>query len=96
MQNEQKKRKEKEYISVGEASRVTGIESQTIRKLADKASFICYKTPSGQRKINLHSLQEFISNSTLNQKIQQDSKQNFLYARVSSRKQMDDLSRQVE
>jgi len=54
------------------------------------------ETPSGQRKINLQSLQEFINNSTLNQKIQQDSKQNFLYARVSSRKQMDDLSRQVE
>ena len=50
------------FVTVGEASRLTGLEAQTIRKMADKASFVCYKTPSGQRKINLQSIQELCNN----------------------------------
>jgi putative resolvase len=94
--NRKQKQFVKQFVTVGEASSITGIEAQTIRKMADKASFICYRTPSQQRRINLQSLQEFISNSISNQKISQVSRKNILYARVSSKKQMDDLSRQVE
>jgi putative resolvase len=91
-----KTKKQKQFITVGEASSITGIEAQTIRKMADNASFICYRTPSQQRRINLQSLQEFISNSISNQNISQVSRKNILYARVSSKKQMADLSRQAE
>jgi hypothetical protein len=30
--------------------------------MADKASIVCYKKPSDQRRINLQSIQEFYSN----------------------------------
>jgi hypothetical protein len=73
-----KTKKEKEYVTVGNASALTGIEAQTIRKLADQASFICFKTPSGQRRINSQSLQEFIGSSRLTKKIQRHSENKFL------------------
>jgi len=91
-----KNKNQKQFVTVGEASSITGIEAQTIRKMADNASFICYRTPSQQRRINLQSLQEFIANSISNQKISQVSRKNILHARVSSKKQMADLSRQAE
>jgi len=94
--NKNQKQFVKQFVTVGQASSITGIEAQTIRKMADNASFICYRTPSQQRRINLQSLQEFIANSISNQKISQVSRKNILYARVSSKKQMADLSRQVE
>jgi len=87
---------EKIFVTVGEASRLIGLEAQTIRKMADKASIICYKTPSGQRRINLQSIQEFCSDATLDKKKSLIQKENFIYARVSTKKQMDDLSRQLE
>lgn len=94
--NKNQKQFVKQFVTVGEASSITGIESQTIRKMADNASFTCYRTPSQQRRINLQSLQEFISNSISSQNISEVSRKNILYARVSSKKQMDNLSRQVE
>ena len=52
---------EKIFVTVGEASRLIGLEAQTIRKMADKASIICYKTPSGQRRIKEDDLYSFLS-----------------------------------
>ena len=89
-------KKEKQFVSVGEAASFTGLDPQTVRKLADKASIICYRTPSGQRRINLQSLQELCSNTVSNQEKQNISRKNFIYARVSTKKQVDDLSRQLE
>jgi predicted site-specific integrase-resolvase len=91
-----KDEKAKLYVSVSEAARLTGIEIQTIRKLADQASFVCYKTPSGQRRINLQSIQSFCTNNIFKQEKPTLPKKNFIYARVSTKKQMDDLSRQLE
>jgi predicted site-specific integrase-resolvase len=88
--------KTKVYVSVGEAARLTGLEAQTVRKMADNASFICYKTPSGQRRINIQSIQNFCSNLVHQQEPSGMQKKNFMYARVSTKKQMDDLSRQLE
>jgi len=88
--------KQKLYVSVGEAVRLTGFEAQTVRKLADQASILCYKTPSGQRRINLQSIQKFCSNPVPVQEKPVLQKKNFIYARVSTKKQMDDLSRQLE
>jgi len=89
-------KKEKQYVSIGEASRLTGLESQTIRKMADKASVLCYRTPSGQRRISLQSIQELCNNIVSLQDKPTDQKENIIYARVSTKKQMDDLSRQLE
>jgi predicted site-specific integrase-resolvase len=92
---------EKDFISIGKASVITGLTSQTLRKLCDTQKITCYKTPSGQRKFNKLSLETFcnpISNSTIviqDSKIQKIQKQNYIYTRVSSKKQMDDLLRQV-
>jgi predicted site-specific integrase-resolvase len=102
MQNEKtiskrtKTKKEKEFVTVGQAAALTGLDAQTIRKMADKSSFLCYRTPSDQRRINLQSLQEFIDSSLLSKKVSQVQRKNFLYARVSTKKLLDDLSRQIE
>jgi predicted site-specific integrase-resolvase len=90
------KKKQKQFVSVGEASTFTGLDPQTIRKMADKASIVCYRTPSGQRRINLQSLQELCSSSPTPEEKSSVPKRNFIYARVSTKKQMDDLSRQLE
>ena len=90
------KQKEKLYVSVAEASRLTGLESQTVRKMADNASILCYRTPSGQRRISLQSIQTFCSNAISHQEKSNLQKENFIYARVSTKKQLDDLSRQIE
>ena len=55
-----------------------------------------YKTPSGQRRFNLQSIQEFCTAPSARKEELPIQKENFVYARVSSKKQMDDLSRQVE
>ena len=89
-------KKERLFVTVGEAAHLTGLDSQTIRKLADKASIICYRTPSGQRRINLQSIQEFCSSASACKEKQEVQRQNYIYARVSTKKQMDDLSRQIE
>jgi hypothetical protein len=47
-----KSKKEKEYVTVGKASALTGLEAQTIRKHVDKAFFVCIKTHSGQKRFN--------------------------------------------
>lgn len=87
--------KESNYITVGKAAKLSGLESQTIRKMADTAVIKSYRTPSGQRRINLQSIQELCSNVLSNNPEPVLQKKNFLYARVSTSKQMDDLSRQV-
>ena len=88
--------KEKKFISVGNASIITGLDPQTIRKMFDNKTISGYKTPSGQRRINKECIQSMCSNVLSNEKEQKCEKQNFLYTRVSTRKQMDDLSRQIE
>jgi len=64
--------------------------------MADTSKILCYRTPSGQRRINLQNIQEMCNNHLHDQKEQAVQKENFIYARVSTKKQMDDLSRQIE
>lgn len=90
------KQKERNFVTVGKASVITGLDSQTIRKMADNSSIVCYRTPSGQRRINLQSIQDMCTSNLHGQAKQVIQKQNFIYARVSTKKQMDDLSRQIE
>jgi len=92
MQNENKT----QYISIREASVLTGINPQTLRKLGDEGKIKCYKTLTGQRKFNKNYLEKMCNSGSDNDQVGEDTKQNFIYARVSSKKQMDDLSRQIE
>ena len=94
-----RKRREKtakEFITAGEASQLSGIEIQTIRRLVDSKKITGFTTPSGHRRVNRKSLQSMLDNGDTDDKIEISEKENFLYTRVSTKKQMDDLSRQVE
>lgn len=50
---------EKLFVSIKEASQLSGLTQQTLRKLADNDQLDCYKTPSGQRKFNKSALIKF-------------------------------------
>lgn len=84
------------YVSIREASIITGINAQTLRKLGDENKIKCYKTLSNQRKFDKEYLEKMCNNDVSNDKIDKDKKQNYIYTRVSSKKQADDLSRQIE
>lgn len=88
--------KKTQFINIREAVTISGIGIQTIRKLCDSNKIACYKTPSGQRKINRSSLEQMCHTSHTDEKESITIKQNFIYSRVSSKKQMDDLSRQTK
>ena len=102
MQNE--KTKEKRFISIAEAASYTGLDQQTLRKMFDSSQIDGFKTPKGSRRFNKSSLQKLCysipvseSDGTGTSELQEfPTRRNFLYARVSTKKQMDDLSRQVE
>jgi excisionase family DNA binding protein len=89
-------KKEKDYISVGDASLITGLDPQTIRKMVDTKKISGYKTPSGQRRINRKDIQAMCDNMLNDEERQTIKKENFLYTRVSTKKQLGDLSRQLE
>lgn len=84
------------FVSIKEASLLTGIGPQTLRSLADNEKIPSYRTPSGQRKFDRSSLQKMCNPSLPPKTIGKDGKINFIYARVSSKKQTDDLNRQIE
>ena len=87
---------EKKFITIQQASIFSGLDKQTIRKMVDNSQIDGYKTPSGQRRINKQSIQKLCYTSISDENKQISQRQNFLYTRVSTKKQMDDLSRQVK
>lgn len=88
--------RDKEFISVLECTLSTGLSPQTVRKMADDQTLTSYRTPNGQRRISRASVQALCRAVPCSDKVQATVKRtNFLYARVSTKKQMDDLSRQV-
>jgi len=86
----------KEYVSINEARNITGLSFQTIRKLADTNEIKCYKTPSKHRRFDKQDLEKFCDTTIVNEKVSDNTKINYIYTRISSKKQLDDLSRQVE
>jgi predicted site-specific integrase-resolvase len=94
--NEEQNYKTADYVSISEANIITGIHPQTLRKLGDQQKIKCYRTITGQRKFNRQCLEKMLNGIYYNDKIEKDTTKNFIYCRVSSRKQMDDLSRQIE
>jgi len=89
----------KNFVTVGEAARITSLHPQTLRRFADEGSVRCYKTPGGVRKFDRQSLEKYCNpipitlTETPKRPIEQ---QNFIYARVSDKTQLDELSRQTE
>ena len=79
-----------------ESSTFTGLDPQTLRKMFDNSQITGYKTPKGQRRIDKSSLQQLCFSNIYDEKEQTFQRKNYLYARVSTKKQMDDLSRQVK
>lgn len=76
------------WVSNKEACRLYSVSGNTLRSWADKGRVIYKRTPSNQRIYLINSSNTFASD-TFN-----ENKQNYLYARVSSSKQKDDLVRQ--
>jgi predicted site-specific integrase-resolvase len=69
---------------------------RTCSLFADNEKVKSYKTLSGQRKFDKLSLEEMCSSVSTSSKTSVVERTNIIYARVSSKKQLDDLSRQVE
>lgn len=88
--------KSKAFVCIRDATRITGLCAQTLRKLADQDKIKYYTTLSGQRKFDKQYLEEMCSSFSTNKTVDKSQKQNFIYTRVSSKKQSDDLSRQIE
>jgi putative resolvase len=84
------------FITSAQAVKLTSLHPHTLRKYADNDQIKCYKTPSGIRKYDRQSLERFCNPSIVIHQNSTNSKQNFIYSRVSSKKQMDDLIRQSE
>lgn len=72
------------YVKLKDACERTGLHPHTLRKYADTGVIRSIRTPSGQRLFDIDS---FVGS--------QHPQQVVVYARVSSRKQQDDLERQV-
>ena len=60
--------------------------------MSDEQKIKCYKTPSGTRKCDKRYLEQMYSSLQRNK---EQPRENFIYTR-SSKKQMDDLSRQIK
>ena len=86
------KKEKAKYITISQACELTGLHQNTLRKLGDEQKIQCYKTPGGQRRFNKHDLEKMCNSVSADKK---PTRTNFIYTRVSSKKQMDDLSRQV-
>jgi predicted site-specific integrase-resolvase len=91
-----KNEKEENFVSIGKASILTGLSKQTLRKMADDKTISSYLTPTNQRRINTKSIQKMCYSIDDDEKVNSCTRKNFLYTRVSTKKQMDDLTRQVQ
>jgi len=90
------KGKEKEFVTIAEAGLLSGLSYQTLRKFGDSQEIRSYKTPSGHRRFNKFDLEKMCNPHSISDEVPKNEKCNYIYARVSSKKQLDDLSRQVE
>ena len=84
------------FVGVAEAARICGMHPHTLRKYANEGKIKGYKTPSGQTKFNRSYLEEMCDCVTVIKKVPSIEKTNYVYTRVSSKKQVDDLKRQVD
>lgn len=86
---------QKKFLSIADTTQFTGLGPNKLRALFDEGVLEGYTTSSGQRRFNIESLQEFCNLSKRDER-EESQKINYIYARVSSKKQLDDLERQIE
>lgn len=82
---------EETFIPLREVCKLIRLQPNTVRSWAQKGKILSIKTPSGQIVYPKSQFQNLISSISSPQE-----KENFLYCRVSSKKQMDDLERQKQ
>lgn len=85
---------QKKFLSIADTTKFTGLGYNKLRSLFDEGILAGYTTASGQRRFNIESLQEFC-NLSKRDETEESKKINYIYARVSSKKQLDDLERQI-
>jgi putative resolvase len=74
------------YLTSKKASKHFGVHANTLRRWADNGSIKYIRTSAGQR---LYDTDSFVSAT-------ESDRKNYIYCRVSSSKQRDDLERQVK
>lgn len=77
------------YVPLREASKITGIPKFTLHSYAKKGILQTYRTPSNHFMFSKECLERLIHSDNIKEK------QKIIYARVSTKKQEDDLERQV-
>ena len=82
------------FIPLREVCKFMGLKPNTVRSWAQKGKILFVKTPSGQIVYPKSQFQTLISSISTQE--QNEEKENILYCRVSSKKQMDDLERQKQ
>lgn len=84
-----------DHVKINQARIITGLSDQTLRKYFDQRILQGYTTPAGTRMFDKAHLQKYSSNTNDVPKKNLE-KECIIYVRVSSKKQSDDLSRQLE
>ena len=81
---------EDEYVNTKKAKELLQITPKTLRIWDKEGKIRTFRTPSGQRRYYLKDIQNIMGRNSSH-----DQKQKVCYCRISSTKQMDDLSRQT-
>jgi predicted site-specific integrase-resolvase len=84
------------YIAIREATILSGLCAQTLRKLADQNKIGSYRTLSGQRKFDKNDIIKMCSNVSSIYNKKDNTKINYIYARISSKKQSEEIEKQIE
>lgn len=85
-----------EWLSAYRTASATGVTARTLRNWESKGIITSRRSPTGQRIYNLSSLPPGFSTIKPDEQQQSSSSgERFIYARVSSSKQREDLERQV-
>lgn len=86
-----------EYIPARELCKAVGLKYRSARILAERVDLKTLTTPSGQTLYHKQSLHDYINaNTNVPEAPQPKEPISIVYCRVSSKKQGDDLDRQVQ
>lgn len=80
-------------LRVGQAATKLGVHPQTLRRWEREGKLTPVKTPGGQRRYTEENVSSLLSSLRA---AEPDNREEIIYCRVSSRKQVDDLKRQED
>ena len=86
---------ESEFVTLAEARRLTGLSESTVTRLGDSGEIQIYRTQGGHRRYKRSDLIEIRGGGETKKRTAREVKF-IIYARVSSKKQSDDLDRQID